>query len=196
MYTVSHDTVYELVVKNSKFIALLYHIDNDQTVSKIIDNLKIKYPNATHYCFAYITDTSKKANDDGEPSGTAGIPILKVLENNNLVNVLCVVIRYFGGIKLGANGLIRAYTKCTANIVKEAFLIKLIDGLNIDITFGYDMVKKVDYLLGNIKIIDKIFDTEITYNIDIPRSFLNTIMDNNIKYKINKNIKIEENEIT
>ena len=151
MYTIENNIKYELIVKNSKFITILYKI-NDNKIDDILLNIKKEYPDATHYCYAYIVDDIKKSSDDGEPSGTAGIPILKVLENNNLTNVLCIVIRYFGGIKLGANGLVRAYTKSCANAIKVADLKELVDGINITVTFPYTRLKEIDYLLKDLVI--------------------------------------------
>lgn len=192
MYTISNNSKYELIIKNSKFITILYKINNISNIETIINNIKLEYPDATHYCYAYIIDNIKKASDDGEPSGTAGIPILKVLENNNLTNILTIVIRYFGGIKLGANGLIRAYTKCSANAIKENKLLELKKGININITFNYNKLKEIDYLLKNTKINKKTFDNQITYNIDIESSFLETIINNQINYEIIKEIQIEK----
>lgn len=192
MYTIDNNYTYELIIKNSKFITLLYKINDIKDVEKYINKTKNNYPDATHYCYAYIIDNLKKSSDDGEPSGTAGIPILKVLESNNISNILVIVVRYFGGIKLGANGLIRAYTKCTANAIKEVNLLTLIDGINIDITFDYSRVKEIDYLLKDITINNKIFDKEITYNVNIEKSFLEKIKNNNIEFNIIKSIKIEK----
>ena len=192
MYTIDNNYTYELIVKNSKFITLLYKINDIKDIDKYLNETKINYPDATHYCYAYTIDNLKKSSDDGEPGGTAGIPILKVLESNNLSNILVIVVRYFGGIKLGANGLIRAYTKCTANAIKEVNLLTLVDGINIDITFDYNRLKEIDYLLKDITINNKIFDNEITYNINIESSFLDIIKNNNITYNIIKYIKIEK----
>lgn len=192
MYTIEKKYTYELIIKNSKFITLLYKINDIKDVEKYINETKNNYPDATHYCYAYIIDNLKKSSDDGEPSGTAGIPILKVLESNNMSNILVIIVRYFGGIKLGANGLIRAYTKCTANAIKEVNLLTLIDGINIDITFDYSRVKEIDYLLKDITINNKIFDKEITYNVNIEKSFLEKIKNNNIEFNIIKSIKIEK----
>ena len=192
MYTIKDNSIYELVIKNSKFITVLYKVSNISDIESKLNDIRNEYPDATHYCYGYIIDDIKKASDDGEPSGTAGIPILKVLESNNLTNVLCIVIRYFGGIKLGANGLIRAYTKSVANAIKETKLNKLIDGINVDIMFSYEQVKEIDYLLKDSKINNKSFDEEITYNIDILPSLLDTIKNKNISYKVIENIKIED----
>ena len=192
MYTIDNNYTHELIIKNSKFITLLYKVDDIKNIDNYLNTAKDIYPNATHYCYAYIVNDIKKSSDDGEPGGTAGLPILKVLENNNLTNILVIVVRYFGGIKLGANGLIRAYTKCTANAIKEVNLLELIDGINIDIIFNYNKVKEIDYLLKDITINNKIFDKEIIYNISIDKEFLNIIKNNNIKYNIIKDIKIEK----
>ena len=191
MYTIENNTKYELVVKNSKFITILYKI-NDNKIDDILLNIKKEYPDATHYCYAYIVDDIKKASDDGEPSGTAGIPILKVLENNNLTNVLCIVIRYFGGIKLGANGLVRAYTKSCATAIKVANLKELVDGINITVAFPYTRLKETDYLLKDLVINSKSFDNLITYNLNIEKDFLNTIINNHLDYQIIKYLKIEK----
>ena len=191
MYTIENNIKYELIIKNSKFITILYKI-NDNNIDDILFNIKNEYPDATHYCYAYIINDIKKSSDDGEPSGTAGIPILKVLENNNLTNVLCIVIRYFGGIKLGANGLVRAYTKSCANAIKEANIKELVDGINITLTFPYTRLKEIDYLLKDLKINAKSFDNLITYNLNIEKDFLNIIINNNLDYQIIKYLKIEK----
>lgn len=192
MYTISNNSKYELIIKNSKFITLMYKIDNELMIKDILNKVRLEYPDANHYCYAYILNNIKKCSDDGEPSGTAGIPILKVLESNNLTNILVVVIRYFGGIKLGSNGLIRAYSKGVANAIKDNTLKELIDGYNILVSFPYQDIKKIDYLLKDIKINNKYFDNIITYDIDIDNSFLQVIINNNINYQIINNIKIEK----
>lgn len=191
MYIIENNIKYELIIKNSKFITILYKI-KDNNIDDILLNIKKEYPDATHYCFAYIIDDIKKSSDDGEPSGTAGIPILKVLESNNLTNILCIVIRYFGGIKLGANGLVRAYTKSCANAIKEANLKELVDGINITILFPYTRLKEIDYLLKDYKINSKSFDNLITYNLNIEKDYLNTIINNHLDYQIIKYLKIEK----
>ena len=191
MYTIENNTKYELIIKNSKFITILFKINNNNIENNLL-SIKKEYPDATHYCYAYIVNDIKKSSDDGEPSGTAGVPILKVLENNNLTNILCVVIRYFGGIKLGANGLVRAYTKSCANAIKETNLKELVDGVNLTITFPYNRLKEIDYLLKDININSKRYDDLITYNIDIELSFLDIIKNNHLEYIINNYLKIEK----
>ena len=192
MQTIKNNTHNEIIIKNSRFICYLYKIKNTNDVTSLLAKIKKEEKDATHYCYAYIIDNIKKASDDGEPSGTAGIPILKVLDNNNLNNILAIVIRYFGGIKLGANGLIRAYTKSITNTISEDNIVDLIKGYNLNIEFNYDEIKTIDYLLKDTIINNKEFNSTITYNINIPKSFLETIKANNIKYQIIKEIYIEK----
>ena len=111
MNTINNNVNNEYLINKSKFICYLIKVDNISDIDYNLNYLKQKYNDATHICYAYIISNIKRFNDDNEPSGTAGMPILNVLENNNLNYVLAVIIRYFGGIKLGAGGLVRAYTK-------------------------------------------------------------------------------------
>ena len=109
----------EIVIKKSKFITKLYNIDEVDEVENIINELKKEYKKATHFCFAYSINGQEKAFDDGEPSHTAGLPILNVIHMKNLNNILIVVVRYFGGVKLGAGPLTRAYSKSASEIIKK-----------------------------------------------------------------------------
>lgn len=118
MYIINKDVENEIVIKKSRFITKLYYIENVNNINDIIDNLKKEYKKCTHICYSYIIGPNIKAVDDGEPSGTAGKPILNVLQKKDMTNILCVVIRYFGGIKLGAGGLVRAYTKSASEAIK------------------------------------------------------------------------------
>lgn len=117
MYVINKDIENEIVIKKSRFITKLIYIDDVNNVNNIINNLKKEYKKCTHIAYAYIINGKEKAFDDGEPSGTAGKPILNVLQKKKVTNVLAIVIRYFGGVKLGAGGLVRAYT----NSISEAF---------------------------------------------------------------------------
>ena len=191
MQTIKNNTNNEIIIKNSRFICYLYKIKDLNDISNYLSNIKSIEKDATHYCYAYILNDTKKSSDDGEPSGTAGFPILKVLENNNLSNILAIVIRYFGGIKLGAGGLVRAYTKSVTNTLSADNIISLTPGYNLTIEFNYNQIKEIDYLLKDITINHKIFDTIIKYNINIQSNFLETIKSNNIKYTIIKEIYLE-----
>ena len=189
MYTISENTEKEIEIKKSRFISRIYRIHSLEEVDKILQELKKEYKDATHYCYAYILDENKKSSDDNEPSGTAGIPILQVLEKNNLNYVLCVVIRYFGGIKLGAGGLVRAYTKSVTEGLKMCQKYELIPGYKIEINISYDEQKKLDYIVKEYKV-DKKFDNNITYHILIPKKDFNILTEFNPK--IIKEIQIEK----
>ena len=160
------DSNYTIVINKSKFICELLYINNQDEIDSKLKDIKHKYKGATHYCYAYIYDNNKRFNDDGEPGGTAGMPILNVLENNNLNHVLCVVIRYFGGIKLGAGGLVRAYTKSVTSCLENTKIIDKKECQLIKITFSYDKVKIIDKII-NKNILLKEFENSITYTIAI-----------------------------
>ena len=183
MYTIDKDYTYEYIVKKSKFIVKLIRI-NDTNIENILKNIKKEYPKATHYCYAYVLKNYSKYNDDGEPSGTAGVPILNSINSRNLVNVLCVVIRYFGGIKLGASGLIRTYGKVVRDSIDSSSLTEVIDYINLNIIFDYDKVNIINNLLKDY-IISKTFDEKISYNIKIPSNIYDDILNKLKEYNIN-----------
>ena len=177
-----------IIIKNSKFICLIYNVNSKEEINNYLETTKKNYPNATHYCYAYILDTNKHESDDGEPSGTAGIPILQVLEKNDLNHVLCIVVRYFGKIKLGAGGLVRAYTKSVVECLKNNIL-ELKKGYEVNITFSYNDLKKIDYLLKDYNIKNKIFDNNIIYNLYIDIELLENLKQfNDIKIEMIKDI--------
>ena len=179
-----------IIIKNSRFICYIYKVDNIDEINKTLSETRVKYYDATHCCYAYILDNIKKESDDGEPSGTAGIPMLQVLEKNNLNHVLCIVVRYFGKIKLGAGGLVRAYTKSVTETLKNN-IITLVPGFKILLTFNYDNLKSVDYLLKDIIIINKFFDNKITYEVDVDNNLLNNLKSiKDIEIKVLDNIYI------
>lgn len=163
MLTIKENIVSEVIINKSKFITYLYKINNEEDAKKIINDLWDEHKTATHICTSYIIENIVRCNDDGEPSGTAGKPILNVLENNNIDYVLCCIVRYFGGIKLGAGGLIRAYSKCTSEALKCATLINLLDGFKIKILLSYDTIKLVERM--DINIINKSFNDSIIYTV-------------------------------
>ncbi len=196
MYTISDNVKNEIIINKSKFICVYKKVYNEEDALKYVSNIKEEYKDATHYCYGYIINNTKRFNDDGEPGGTAGIPILNVLENNNLNYILCIVIRYFGGIKLGAGGLVRAYSKSAAECLKKANIKEIVTGKNIKIIFSYDKVKLIDNTLKDIIIKDKIFDQDITYIFDISNTKLDKIKEilnsNVIEFNISNDIFIEE----
>lgn len=164
----------EIIIKNSRFITSLIKIDETSNIKDLIANIKTKYPDATHYCYAYITNDSQKSSDDGEPGGTAGLPMLNVLIKNDLINTLAITTRYFGGIKLGAGGLVRAYTKSLTTAL-ENNTIEVEKGYTIKIIINYDMQKELDYLLKNEEVLKKDYQEQITYYLNVSKSKYNNL---------------------
>ena len=158
----------EIIIKNSRFITSLIKIDETSNIKDLIETIKVKYHNATHYCYAYITKDNQKSSDDGEPGGSAGLPMLNVLIKNNLINILAITTRYFGGIKLGAGGLVRAYTKSLTTAL-ENNTIEVELGYTIKIIINYDIQKELDYLLKNEEILKKNYQEQITYYLNISK---------------------------
>lgn len=166
MYIIRNNIDDEQIIKNSRFITRLVKITKKDEVEDILNNVKKEYPKATHYCYAYIVNDYKKASDDGEPGGTAGMPILNVLEKEDMTSVIAIVVRYFGGIKLGAGGLVRAYSSSVRDTLKKADKILLIDGVQIKITIPYDRQNELNYILKDSEIVDKTFTDKVTYIIN------------------------------
>ena len=166
MYIIKNNIDDEQIIKNSRFITRLVKITKKDEVEDILNNVKKEYPKATHYCYAYIVNDYKKASDDGEPGGTAGMPILNVLEKEDMTSVIAIVVRYFGGIKLGAGGLVRAYSSSVRDTLKKADKILLIEGVQIKITIPYDRQNELNYILKDSEIVDKTFTDKVTYIIN------------------------------
>ena len=174
MKSIQKEITSAFYINKSRFITILTNINDIDKVKEKLEEIKKKYKDATHYCYAYIINNHEKCSDNGEPSGTAGMPILNVLKQNDLTNILCVVIRYFGGIKLGAGGLIRAYSTSASEALNKAIITNIVNGYNITIEFSYDNLKQIDYLLKNIDI-KKDYQTNITYNFNITETKFNQI---------------------
>lgn len=159
-YTVKQAGSHEIIIQKSRFIGYVERVSNEEEANEFIQKIKKQHYNATHNCSAYIIgehDQIQKANDDGEPSGTAGIPMLEVLKRLNLKNTAVVVTRYFGGIKLGAGGLIRAYSSTTSETIKKIGIVKgeLMQGISL--TVKYPLLGRVENMLHQSPhVIDKI----------------------------------------
>lgn len=166
---------YETNIKNSKFIGVIIPIESSYDIKNNLTKLKDEYKNATHYCYAFKLINDKGFSDDGEPNKTAGIPILNVIEGYDLVNVLVVIIRYFGGIKLGPGGLIRAYSNTCKEVINKSNKVDLINGLEVSITFNYSNEKEINYLLKNSIIKDKEYSDKCTYIIETTEDILDSI---------------------
>lgn len=168
MFTIKEPIEFEQTINKSKFIAILKPVHNKEEIEESLKTTKEKYKGATHYCYAYIIDQEQRCSDDGEPSKTAGMPILTVIQGKELNHVICIIVRYFGGIKLGTGGLVRAYSSTTKEAVEHATIIPFIKQEKIEITFTYENIKNIDYILMNIEIIEKEYQEKITYQFLIP----------------------------
>ena len=189
MRTIKENSSYQYDIKKSKFITLLYQVNNIEEIENILQTTRTTYKDATHCCYAYKLKNVQKFSDDGEPGGTAGLPIIEVLNKKDLSNILCIVIRYFGGIKLGAGGLVRAYSKAVRDAIEQNEIIQLTEGYLIELEANYDEQKQYDYLFSD-KIIKKEFNEKIIYYLEIKKEDLNSIR--NINYKIIEERMIKE----
>ena len=189
MYSIKKDSIYLYEIKKSKFYVLLYKIDNESDIDKYLKEAKDNYKDATHYCYGYKVKSLKKCSDDGEPSGTAGLPILEVLDKKNIDNILCIVVRYFGGIKLGAGGLIRAYANSVKEAIDENEIIELTPGFEVKLEVPYEDKKDIEYLFkDNIK--EANYLDKITYILRIKKDNLDNI--SKYSYEIINEILIEK----
>ncbi len=175
MKSIINKETYEVTIKNSKFIGIIIPIESILEVKNNLNKLKEEYKNATHYCYAYKLINDKGFSDDREPNKTAGIPILTIIESEDLVNVLVVVIRYFGGIKLGPGGLIRAYSSTAKEVINKCTKVDLIKGYIASITFNYSKEKEINYLLKNSIIKNKDYKEECTYIVEVTKDILDTL---------------------
>ena len=180
MKTIKNNTIHEINIKNSRFITCLYRVDKEEEINNHLKTIRTIYKDATHYCYAYILNDLSKSSDDNEPGGTAGVPIMQVLIKNNLNFILAIVIRYFGGIKLGSGGLVRAYTKSITTALTKDNIVPLTKGYNLDITFAYEHQKQIDYFLKNTKIHNKNYFSKITYNLDLSTDDYTKLKTNNL----------------
>ena len=180
MKSIKEITEHTLVIKKCEFICTLIPLNDENKINETIGFYKEKYKDATHNCIAYLVGTKERANDDGEPSGTAGLPMLNVLKKQELSNIIAIVTRYFGGIKLGAGGLTRAYSQAVAEALKEANIVEkhLIDVY--DVSLDYSFTKKFEHLLkvNAIDCINKEYSDQVTYRLYIDDlSFFDTIQE-------------------
>ncbi len=180
MKTVKNECFIEFEEKKSKFIGYIKPVSTKEEAEEFIRNIKSKHRDATHNCSAYKILNEKeffKMDDDGEPSGTAGKPIGDTIKNMKVENVVIVVTRYFGGIKLGAGGLIRAYSRAAKEAILFAEIIDYIKTEIITIQFLYEKSSEIDKLIEkyNGTLLDKVFSDRITYKLKINSDFIEEI---------------------
>lgn len=150
--TIKENVQAEITEKKSKFICNMYHVESVEEVNDILEKLRKKYHDARHNCYAYrlIKDNVSRSSDDGEPSGTAGIPMLNILNGNDLSNVLVVVTRYFGGILLGTGGLVRAYSLATTKAIECSEFYEQELGVEVSFLVDYKSLEEIKYYLNKI----------------------------------------------
>ncbi|SDK98466.1 uncharacterized protein, YigZ family [Lacicoccus qingdaonensis] len=173
-YMNHHTKTEETVINKSRFIGYIKRTETEEEAKAFISEIKNKHKDATHNCSAYIIGKSaliQKADDDGEPSGTAGVPILEVLKRELLYNVTVVVTRYFGGIKLGAGGLIRAYSGSAGEVVQSAGKVYEVAMTPFEITMDYTYTSKFEHVLLDSPhtIKDTIYTDKVTYTVHTPK---------------------------
>ncbi|MCI6775609.1 MAG: YigZ family protein [Methanobrevibacter boviskoreani] len=189
MKTIKKPVEAQINIKKSNFIARLYPAKDKKEVKKIIEEVSTRYSDATHNCTAYIVSDSQGYDDNGEPSGTAGKPMMNVLIKNDLSNIVAIVTRYFGGIKLGAGGLVRAYSHSILKAIEEAEIVNM-ELFNIyEAIFDYKNIKEVDSELRkyNLKVIKKDYNVQVTYL--IASNQIDII--SNIEEKFQSDVKID-----
>ena len=190
--TIKETSSAEIVEKKSKFIANIFYVESIEDVENKLKEIRKKYYDAKHNCFAFRLDKDNisRFSDDGEPSGTAGSPMLNILEGRNLSNVLVIVTRYFGGILLGTGGLVRAYSDATIKTIENANIVSKVFGNVVNIEVEYKDLDNFKYYLKNenINIEDISYVEKIIIKIELTDEELKKInqLKNERKLNINK----------
>jgi len=197
--TLKEASTAEIVEKKSRFIANSCHIESKEEAEEKINLIKKKYYDAKHNCFAFsIVDKDgnllEKSSDDGEPSGTAGAPILNVIRKNNLNNVLILVTRYFGGILLGTGGLTRAYSNTALASIENGKIIEVENGLQASLEIEYSENEKFKYYCekNNIKIVETKYSENIIQKIELNEEEYNKLISKNMEINRQLPFKIKE----
>lgn len=200
--TIEKENSAEIVENKSRFIANIYNVESKEEAEEKIKQIKKKYYDAKHHCFAFSiieeNGITQKSSDDGEPSGTAGAPILNIIKSNNLQNVVIIVTRYFGGILLGTGGLTRAYSEAAGKVVEQSELIQKERGMEVELEIDYNDNEKFKYYCqkNNVNIIKIEYTENILYKIELNEKEYKKIEErnktNNKQLDINiKNIKLK-----
>lgn len=183
--------------KGSKFMAFLFHVENETEVKEHVECIKKKYHDARHHCYAYSIGTEGdmwRANDDGEPSGTGGRPILGQIRSKNVTNVLIIVVRYFGGILLGVSGLANAYKKAAEDALNSAVIEQQIINVEYDILFPYSVMNDVMRIIKeeNARQSCQNFDIQCSITISLRKS---TAQDSITKLSKIEGVKVQRKEV-
>ncbi len=172
-YIKSRHTI-EDIIKKSRFIGIIIPVADEQEALQNLRQLAVDYPDASHIAFAYRIRTEQaficRFHDAGEPSGTAGKPIFQHLEGKDLINVLIAVIRYFGGVKLGAGGLTRAYGNAAKHVIESAEIIDYVELTRVRLTLAYPQMQQFEYQLKKLdgRILQQDFSEQINLLVEFP----------------------------
>ncbi len=199
--TIKSAAAAEIIEKKSKFIGQIFYVETLKEAERILEETRKKYHDARHNCYAYrILDgniINEKQSDDGEPSGTAGAPMLNILQKKELTNVLVIVTRYFGGILLGTGGLVKAYSEATTEVILNAGEIRKEKGYLLEINLDYDEQGIFEYICkkNKINIVLKEYTEKIKNLIEISEEKYNILFQKNEKESFqNFPVNIKENK--
>ncbi len=192
--SVSCGLITQKVIEKSKFITTSRHVESEEEARAFIAEISKKYSDATHNCYAYIPDIQgniPRFSDDGEPQGTAGMPMLEVLKNKNLVQTAVVVTRYFGGVKLGAGGLVRAYSGCVAENVETAQKALYETCAELEISCGYSSVDAAERYFNenSVDILNTEYADEVVFKVAVRKKGKESF-DKELINRLNGNVKI------
>ncbi|MDR3292381.1 MAG: YigZ family protein [Methanobrevibacter sp.] len=190
MKTIAENIENRIEIKKSIFICSLFSVKNMMELKEIIRNISTKHSDASHNCTAFIVNEDEGFDDDGEPIGTAGKPMLNVLKQNKLNNILVIVTRYFGGIKLGAGGLIRAYSKSVQEAIAISNIINLYPHQIYELSFDYSILKIItnEIRKNNFKILKKGYDDNVHFQIAVNEDNQNL---KGLKSKLSDSLRIK-----
>ena len=196
--TIAKNTTYEQIIKKSRFICSIARVSSDEEAQQFIASIQAANKKATHNCFAYMigdNDQIQRESDNGEPSGTAGIPILESLKLAKIHNVVAVVTRYFGGIKLGAGGLIRAYSNTTTEAIHQAGLVQRIKQAILKITVTYALHDPLLYYLkeNNLEVASEEYGVNVETSIYVNETDLKDVKEKLIN-RFNDQLQITEGD--
>ena len=189
--TILENETSEIVEKKSKFIANIYYVESKEETENKIKEIKKKYHDARHNCVAYRVIENEtiieKSSDDGEPSGTAGAPMLNILQKNNLCNVVVIVTRYFGGILLGTGGLVRCYSEATMQAIDKTPKVNLDMGKEYKVKIEYNELENFKYYCkkNNINITNIEYENEVICYVELKKGIEKNFIDDINQRKIN-----------
>ena len=148
--TIEHDSETELIIQKSRFLGRAFRVGTEEEVNAVLSRIRKQHYDATHNCYAYslgINGELARFSDDGEPGGTAGLPMMEAVRQKGVTNVLVIVTRYFGGILLGAGGLVRAYSKSCSLAVEQAGIVSMTPGVRLSLTLDYPLYGAIEGFL-------------------------------------------------